>query len=106
MMLTLCSLRFTFRVAISEEFGLGPGAFSSGILVAALKELGFDLVLDTNTAADICICEEGTELLHRIVEQQKRAKTLKFGEDKPGPEPLPLFTSCCPGWCVSCCCLL
>jgi len=39
------------RIAIPEEFGLEPGSLEPGQLVAALKELGFDLVLDTNTAA-------------------------------------------------------
>jgi iron only hydrogenase large subunit-like protein len=85
------------RVAIPEEFGLEPGTVPVGKLVAALKVLGFDLVLDTNTAADITICEEGTELLHRIQARVENAN-IKFGEGHPGPEPLPLFTSCCPGW--------
>lgn len=83
------------RVAISEEFGLEPGAVEPGQLVAALKLLGFDLVLDTNTAADITICEEGTELLQRLRARKERET---FGEEDPGPNPLPLFTSCCPGW--------
>jgi len=71
------------RISISEEFGLEPGEISPEQLVAALKELGFDLVLDTNTAADLTILEEGTELLHRL-------------RDKDSA--LPLMTSCCPGW--------
>jgi iron only hydrogenase large subunit-like protein len=54
------------RVAIPEAFGLEPGSISTGKLVASLKQLGFDLVLDTNTAADLTVCEEGTELLHRL----------------------------------------
>jgi hypothetical protein len=41
------------RVAFSEEFGLEPAVFSPEILVASSKALGFDLVLDTNTAADL-----------------------------------------------------
>jgi NADH-quinone oxidoreductase subunit G len=90
------------RVAISEEFGEEPGAYSPGQLVAGLKKLGFDLVLDTNTGADLTICEEGTELLHRIQAKLKNKKredvNKKLGEGEPGPDPLPLFTSCCPGW--------
>jgi iron only hydrogenase large subunit-like protein len=83
-------------VAIPEEFGAEPGALSTGQLVASLKEVGFDLVFDTNTAADLTIIEEGTELLHRL-------KARVDGDDAPlgatgDPEPLPLFTSCCPGW--------
>jgi NADP-reducing hydrogenase subunit HndD len=70
------------RVAISEEFGLKPGTVSTGRLINALRELGFDYVFDTNFAADLTIMEEGSELLARI---------------EAGTE-LPLFTSCCPGW--------
>jgi iron only hydrogenase large subunit-like protein len=85
---------------------LPPGAVSAGELVAALKELGFDLVLDITTAADLTICEEGTELLHRLKAQQEakyRCKEQKL--EKGGAEDaelratsMPLFTSCCPGW--------
>lgn len=70
------------RIAISEEFGLKPGTVSTGRLINALRQLGFDYVFDTNFAADLTIMEEGSELLARI-----EART-----------NLPLFTSCCPGW--------
>lgn len=95
-----CSLTISIsphRVAIPEEFGKEPGSFETGQVVAALKKLGFDLVLDTNTAADLTIMEEGTELLHRLKARARQDAT-KFGVEGPGPEPLPLFTSCCPGW--------
>ena len=84
------------RISFPELFQEEPGAYEPGLLVASLKELGFDIVLDTNTAADLTICEEGTELLHRVMAQQK----IKNGETEGGDvqEPLPLFTSCCPGW--------
>jgi len=49
-----------------EEFGKPPGTFSPGLLVASLKELGFDYVYYTNTAADLTVCEEGTEFLQRL----------------------------------------
>jgi iron-only hydrogenase group A len=75
-------------------FGLEPGAFSQGKLVAALKELGFDLVLDTNTGADITICEEAAELLARLRAKGSQGPS-EFGT--PGGS-LPMFTSCCPGW--------
>jgi iron-only hydrogenase group A len=75
------------RIAFSELFGHEPGAFKADLLVASLKAIGFDLVLDTNTAADLTICEEGTELLKRILEREDGKET-----------SLPLFTSCCPGW--------
>lgn len=80
------------RIAFSEAFGLPPGAFSAGVLVASLTALGFDLVLDTNTAADLCVCEEGAELLRRLMARDAPTDSAE------GAEPLPLFTSCCPGW--------
>lgn len=54
------------RVAISEEFGMAPGTVSTGRLINALRQLGFDYVFDTNFAADLTIMEEGTELLTRL----------------------------------------
>lgn len=81
------------RIAFSEVFGKEPGAFQADLLVASLKEIGFDLVLDTNTAADLTICEEGQELLERILAREDAKET---GEIPA--KPLPLFTSCCPGW--------
>jgi NADH-quinone oxidoreductase subunit G len=70
------------RVAISEEFAMRPGTISTGRLVNALRELGFDYVFDTNFAADLTVMEEAAELLNRVAAQAD----------------LPLFTSCCPGW--------
>ncbi|KAG2449993.1 hypothetical protein HYH02_000097 [Chlamydomonas schloesseri] len=78
------------RVAISETFGLAPGATSPGQLVAALRQLGFDYVFDTLFAADLTIMEEGTELLHRLKEHLEAHPHTD--------EPMPMFTSCCPGW--------
>ncbi len=75
------------RVAISEEFGLGPNR-STGKLVSALRRLGFDKVLDTDFTADLTIMEEGTELLTRLKE------ALVDGKDVA----LPMMTSCSPGW--------
>jgi len=74
------------RIAISEEFGMKPGTVSTGRLINALRQLGFDYVFDTNFAADLTIMEEGAEFLARLKNQ---------GENQ---ENLPLFTSCCPGW--------
>ena len=51
-------------------------------MVASLKAIGFDKVLDTNFGADLTIMEESNELINR----------LKEGKN------LPLITSCCPGW--------
>jgi NADP-reducing hydrogenase subunit HndD len=75
------------RVAIGEEFGLGP-IRSTGKLVAALRRLGFDKVLDTDFTADLTIMEEGTELLTRLKESIVEGKNVA----------LPMMTSCSPGW--------
>ena len=74
------------RIAISEEFGMKPGTVSTGRMINALRELGFDHVFDTNFAADLTVMEEAAELLARL-------------RDRTGNrDKLPLFTSCCPGW--------
>ena len=76
------------RVAIGEEFGMEPGSIVTGQLAAALRQLGFDYVFDTDFAADLTIMEEGTELLQRIDRFTKGDKSVR----------LPILTSCCPGW--------
>jgi len=68
------------RVTIGEEFGYKPGTIVTKKLVGALKEVGFEKVFDTSTAADVVTVEEGTEFIDRM----------RTGEI------LPLFTSCCP----------
>lgn len=75
------------RVALGQDFGY-EGRSVTGKMVAALRQLGFDYVFDTDFAADLTIMEEGTELLQRL------SAALR-GE--PGVK-LPLMTSCCPGW--------
>ena len=82
------------RISFPEMYGEEPGTFDTGQLIASLKKLGFDIVLDTNTAADLTICEEGTELLNRVMARQNSKEE---GGDSDA-KPLPLFTSCCPGW--------
>lgn len=74
------------RVAIGEEFGMPIGTRATNNMIASLRRLGFDKVFDTDTAADLTIMEEGTELLNRI----KEGGTL------------PLITSCSPGWIKFC----
>lgn len=71
------------RVSIGEEFGVEPGEDMKKKLVSALRMVGFDKVFDTNLAADLTIMEEGTELIERIQNKDKK---------------LPMFTSCCPAW--------
>lgn len=71
------------RVGLGEEFGMPAGSFVQGKMVALLRALGADYVLDTNFAADMTIMEEASELIERLKDENK---------------PLPQFTSCCPAW--------
>ncbi len=71
------------RAALGEEFGVAPGTFVQGKMVALLRALGADYVLDTSFAADLTIVEEASELIERVTK---------------GDRPLPQFTSCCPAW--------
>lgn len=77
------------RVGLGEELGFDVGTRVTGKMVAALKRLGFDAVMDTDFTADLTIMEEGTELLTRL----KRALV-----DKDPTAKLPMATSCSPGW--------
>lgn len=77
------------RVALGEDLGYEPGERVTGKMVNALKQLGFDSVLDTDFSADLTIMEEGTELLVRL------KKALVDGDKGIS---LPMFTSCSPGW--------
>jgi NADP-reducing hydrogenase subunit HndD len=77
------------RVALGEDLGYDPGERVTGKMVNALRQLGFDSVLDTDFSADLTIMEEGTELLTRL------KKALVDGDKKIS---LPMFTSCSPGW--------
>ncbi|NLI09659.1 MAG: 2Fe-2S iron-sulfur cluster binding domain-containing protein [Elusimicrobia bacterium] len=69
-------------VSLGEEFGLPLGKDVDGLMVSALREMGFKAVFDTSFAADLTIMEEASELAERIKKNGK----------------LPMFTSCCPGW--------
>lgn len=70
------------RVALGEAFGMKPGNRVTGKMVSALRKLGFDMVMDTDFAADVTIVEEASELIHRIQHNGR----------------LPILTSCCPAW--------
>jgi len=75
------------RVSLGEEFNVDPPV--TGKIVTALKLLGFDYVFDVIAGADLTILEEGSELIQRL------ANNLQGKEDAA---PLPMFSSCCPGW--------
>ena len=70
------------RAALGEEFHIEESKAVTGKMVAALRNLGFDKVFDTDFAADLTIMEEASELMDRIQNGGR----------------LPMLTSCCPGW--------
>lgn len=70
------------RVSLGEEFGLEQGSWVQEQMITALRELGFDYVVNIDFASDSTIMEEGSELVHRLTHGGV----------------LPQFTSCCPGW--------
>ena len=70
------------RVTLGESFGMQPGTRVTGKMVSALRGMGFDMVLDTNFAADLTVMEEASELLHRMNHGGR----------------MPMLTSCCPAW--------
>ena len=76
------------RVALGEELGCETGERVTGRLVTALKRLGFDAVFDTQFSADLTIMEESAELLNRLKKALLGRETV----------PLPMLTSCSPGW--------
>lgn len=69
-------------VSIGEEFGYPAGTELTGRTISAIKRMGADKVFDTSAAADLTVLEEASELVKRI----------------KGGGPLPLITSCSPGW--------
>ncbi len=72
----------SIRAAIGEGFGMAPGTPATGKMFTALRRLGFDAVFDTDFGADLTIVEEAHEFLTRL----------------KGGGPLPMITSCSPGW--------
>lgn len=84
---TIVQVAPAVRAAWGETLGMPRETATLKRLVATLRHLGFDYVLDTCFAADLTIMEEGTELLQRL-----------SGENVKGDQRFPMFTSCCPGW--------
>lgn len=72
----------SISVTIGEEFGIKPGRDVAGLMVTAMRRLGFDAVFDTSFSADLTIMEEAAELVSRVQNGGK----------------LPMTTSCSPGW--------
>ena len=76
----------SIRATLGECFDMPIGTNVEGKMVAALRRLGFDKVFDTDFGADMTIMEEATEFIHRVKEGG----------------PLPIITSCSPGWVKFC----
>ena len=72
------------RTAWAEEANVPREMATPEKLAAALRHLGFDYVFDTNFSADLTIMEESAELIEHLTHA--------------GKYPVPMFTSCCPGW--------
>ncbi len=70
------------RAALGEEFGMPIGTNVEKKLPSAIRGLGADAAFDMDVTADLTILEEAAELVDRIKNNK----------------PLPMFTSCCPGW--------
>ncbi|MCD4708891.1 MAG: [FeFe] hydrogenase, group A [Candidatus Sabulitectum sp.] len=69
-------------VTIAEDFGMKPGTDIVDRMNGALRRMGFDYIFPTSFGADLTAIEEANELVERIT----------------SGGPLPLFTSCSPGW--------
>ena len=82
--ITVVQVAPAVRTAWAETFGVDRDKATPKKMAAALRQLGFDYVFDTNFAADLTIMEEGSEFIERFTHRD----AYKW----------PMFTSCCPGW--------
>lgn len=82
--ITIVQIAPAVRAAWGEDLGIDREFATVKRLVAALREIGFNYIFDTNFAADLTIMEEGSEFLERLKNKKN--------------ETWPMFTSCCPGW--------
>jgi NADH-quinone oxidoreductase subunit G/NADP-reducing hydrogenase subunit HndD len=76
----------SISATLGECFKMPVGTNVEGKMVTAIKMLGDVQVFNMNMTADLTIMEEANELIDRI----------KTGK------PMPMFTSCCPGWIKFC----
>ena len=74
------------RAAWGEDLGLKPEFATVKRLAAALRQVGFDYIFDTDFSADLTIMEEASEFLEKLKNKDH--------------EKFPMFTSCCPDGCV------
>lgn len=76
----------SIAATLGECFGMPVGTNVEGKMVRAIKMLGDVSVFNMNLTADLTIMEEAHELIERLQTNQ----------------PIPMFTSCCPGWIKFC----
>ncbi|MBH1939483.1 (2Fe-2S)-binding protein [Mobilitalea sibirica] len=74
------------RVGLGKKLELDAEGNAIGLIVAALRRMGFDEIYDTSAGADLTVLEEGNEFIKRLDKNSN----------------LPLFTSCCPAWVQYC----
>ena len=82
--ITVVQVAPAVRSAWAEQMELQGDMATEGRMVAALRQVGFDYIFDTNFSADLTIMEEAHELLERLEEVKASG--------------VPMFTSCCPAW--------
>lgn len=81
---TIVQIAPSVRTAWGDHWGLKGDEATVERLVAALRPMGFDYIVNTDFSADLTIMEEGSELLRHLPKSQAGG--------------YPMFTSCCPGW--------
>ena len=82
--ITVVQVAPAVRAAWAEQMDLPEELATEGRMVAALRQVGFDYIFDTNFSADLTIMEEAHEFLARLEEVKASG--------------VPMFTSCCPAW--------
>ena len=81
--ITIVQIAPSVRTSWGDYWGMSKKEATVNRLVASLRPMGFDYIVNTDFSADLTIMEEGTELL----EHMQNSKT-----------GYPMCTSCCPGW--------
>ncbi|MBR1671468.1 MAG: [Fretibacterium sp.] len=90
--IVVASIAPAVRTSWGELLGLSHEEATAKKLVAALRQIGFDYVFDTDFSADLTIMEEGSEFVEKL---KNAAQASQRDADR---EKFPMFTSCCPGW--------